>query len=101
MAQAVKIASASDLAPGECKVVEANGRALGLFNVGGKFYCIENTCPHSGGPLGEGTLEGDVVTCPWHGWSFDVKDGACQLNADVKQEVFPVTVQGDDILIQL
>lgn len=101
MAQAVKVASTSDLAPGECKVVEAGGRTLALFNVNGTFFCLDNTCPHSGGPLGEGSLEGEVVTCPWHGWSFNVKDGACQLNPDIKQEAFPVTVQGGDLLIQL
>ena len=101
MAQAVRIASTSDLAPGECKVIETNGRTLALFNVGGTFYCIDNTCPHSGGPLGEGSLDGDSVTCPWHGWSFNVKDGSCIFNVGLKQDVFPVTVQGDDLLIQI
>ena len=48
------------------------GRVIALFNVDGTFYALDGVCPHQGGPLGQGTLEGCIVTCPWHGWQFDV-----------------------------
>jgi len=73
MAEFVKVAQVSDLQPGAGKVVMVKDRAIALFNVDGTFYAIDNICLHRGGPLGEGELEGCVVTCPWHGWQYDVK----------------------------
>ena len=80
MGSLVKVAGVGDLSPGEGKVVHANGREVALFNVDGAFYAIGNTCVHRGGPLGEGILEGDVVTCNWHGWRYDVKSGVSPVN---------------------
>jgi nitrite reductase/ring-hydroxylating ferredoxin subunit len=48
---------------------------VAIFNIGGNFYAISNICAHQGGPLSEGILEGNVVTCPWHGWKYDVLNG--------------------------
>ena len=101
MAKSVRVGQVSDLKPGECKVVEADGKQIGLFNVGGKFYAIDNTCKHRGGPLGEGELEGPVVTCPWHGWQYDVTSGACKTNPAVTQTAFPVQVQGSDLVVEI
>ena len=67
MAAYVKVANADDLQPGQAKLVTAGDQQVALFNVGGTCYAIADTCTHRGGPLSEGTLEGDVVTCPWHG----------------------------------
>ena len=64
MAKTIKIAQTSDLPPRTGKVVQADGRAIALFNVEGTFYAIDNTCTHRGGPLGEGELSGDTVECP-------------------------------------
>ena len=75
MAKTVKVAQTSDLAPGTSKVVQADGHSIGLFNVEGTFYAIDNTCTHRGGPLGEGELSGETVECPWHGAHFNVKTG--------------------------
>ena len=72
MSDPIKVVEVSDFYPGEGKTVQVGERELALFNVAGKFHCVDNVCPHRGGPLGEGTLEGSVVTCPWHGWRFDV-----------------------------
>ena len=58
----VKVANKSELNPGENKVVEVNGEQVALFNVDGQFFAINNTCRHRGGPLGEGFLEGDIVS---------------------------------------
>ncbi len=102
MPQSVKVAQTSDLAPGEGKAVEVEGQNIALFNVDGTFYAIGNTCTHKGGPLGEGDLDGDIVTCPWHGAGFNVKTGACTggpAASDVKS--FPVKVDGDDVLVEL
>ena len=78
MAAYVTVANADDLQPGQAKVVTAGDQRVALFNVGGTYYAIADTCTHRGGPLSEGTLEADVVTCPWHGAHFCVRDGQVQ-----------------------
>ena len=95
----VKVASTSDLKPGENKVVNANGTEVALFNVGGEFFAINNTCLHRGGPLGEGFLEEDVVTCPWHGWRYNVKTGANAMIPTAKVANYQVKVEGNDVLV--
>ena len=57
-------------------VLKAGNRTLAFFKVEGVYYAISNVCPHKGGPLGNGALSGHVVTCPWHGWTWDVRTGA-------------------------
>ena len=70
MSRLVKIAETKEVAPGTGKVVAAEGDSIALFNVAGTLYAIDNTCTHMGGPLEEGELAGEVVTCPWHGAQF-------------------------------
>ena len=101
MGSLVKVADVSDLSPGEGKVVHANGRKVALFNVDGAFYAIGNTCVHRGGPLGQGMLEGDVVTCNWHGWRYDVKSGVSPVNPAARVPCYRVEVQGSDIFVEL
>ena len=72
-----------------------------MFNADGAFYAIDNTCAHRGGPLGEGALSGKTVTCPWHGWEYDVSSGACQMDASISVKRFDVRVEGDDILVAI
>jgi len=71
----VKVAQEGDLEAGVGKVVEVSGREYALFNIDGEYFCIDNACPHAGGPLGEGTVDRGAVMCPWHCWYFDVKTG--------------------------
>jgi|SRR3989338_623062 len=97
----IRVASTSDLKPGENKVVEVDGEQVGLFNVNGEFFAISNTCPHRGGPLGEGSLEEDIVTCPWHGWRFNVKTGINAVMPAVKVQSYPVKIEGNDVLVSL
>ncbi|WP_447968399.1 Rieske (2Fe-2S) protein [Nitrospira sp. M1] len=78
--QFVTVAQKGDLEPGTCRSVELKEVSLALFNVDGKTYALDNTCPHAGGPLGEGTVEGNQVSCPWHGWKFDIPTGTCMKN---------------------
>ncbi len=99
MAQ-VKVATRSEIAPGTAKTVEVNGKQVALFNVGGQLYAIDNTCLHRGGPLGEGEIDGKIVTCPWHGWEYDVTTGATLDDPAKKVACFKVQVSGDDVLIE-
>ena len=102
MSKLVKIAETKDVAPGTGKVVAAEGHSVALFNVAGTFYAIDNTCTHRGGPLGEGELAGEVVTCPWHGAQFNVKTGEVLASPAPKGvRSFPVKVQGNDVLVEL
>jgi len=75
MAGFVKVGMTGDLSPGQGKMVEAGGKKIALFNVDGTYYAIDDTCTHRGGPLSEGELAGNEVTCPWHGAVFDVTTG--------------------------
>lgn len=90
-----------DLKPGEAKIVNVNGNEVALYNVDGEFYATSNTCLHRGGPLGDGFLEGNVITCPWHGWQYDVKTGACSMNPQMKVNCYEVKVEGNEIKIAL
>ena len=101
MSRSIRIASVSDVPPGSSKEVMADDRVVALFNVDGKFYALDGVCPHAGGPLGEGTLRGTTVTCPWHGWQFDVSTGQNCLNPRVSHPCFPVNVEGSDVLVEL
>jgi nitrite reductase (NADH) small subunit len=97
----VRVGSTTDVPAGEGRVVEAGGRTLALFNVEGSFYALDNTCSHRGGPLGEGELDGTVVTCPWHAWRWDVTSGANMNNPAVKMACFPVSVDGEQVWVEL
>jgi 3-phenylpropionate/trans-cinnamate dioxygenase ferredoxin component len=101
MAQYYKVAKLSEVVEGSAKAVEVAGRTIALFNVEGKIYALDNTCLHRGGPLGEGFVEGDVVTCPWHGWQYKVPSGECLANASLKVATFPVHVVNDEIKVEL
>ena len=102
MSKNVKIAQVGDLAPGEGKVIEVESLSIALFNVDGTFHAMQNACTHVGGPLGEGELQGDNVTCPLHGAQFNVTTGKVlspPAGSDVK--CYAVTIEGDDVLVDL
>jgi len=75
MAGFVKVATTGDRTPEQGKMVEVNGKKIALCNLEGSFYAINDTCTHRGGPLSEGEIEGEQVTCPWHGALFNIKTG--------------------------
>jgi 3-phenylpropionate/trans-cinnamate dioxygenase ferredoxin component len=101
MPELLKVANLSELPAGGAMAVEVAGKAIALFNVNGKIYALDNTCRHRGGPLGEGTVEGDVVTCPWHGWEYKIPSGEFLGNASIKVETFPVQVENGEIKVEL
>ena len=99
MADYVKVANVSELAPGTAKMVEVMGKAIALFNVGGAIYATDNTCLHQGGPLGEGELMGEVVICPWHQWEYNVRTGEVVGDSTLKIATYPVQVEGSDVKV--
>lgn len=101
MAEFVRVAATDDVKPGHGIVAEVNGKTLAVFNVDGTYHATDNDCVHRGGPLGEGDLEGRVVSCPWHGWQFDVTTGECVKNPSAKVTVYQVKVEGSDIKVML
>lgn len=101
MSQVYRVAGVDEVPPGTGKEVMAGEQVVALFNVDGTFRALDGICPHAGGPLGEGTLRGSIITCPWHGWQFDVTDGRNCLNAKLCHTSFPVRVDGADILIEV
>ncbi len=100
----------SELPPGGRKIVEADGRSIGVFNVGGSFYALRNSCPHQAAPLCLGAIkgmtmpskpgeyiwgrEGEIVRCPWHGWEFDILTGRSIFNPHkTRVKAYDVTVE--------
>ena len=71
----VKVATVEEIDPGTGSVVTADGKEIALFNLGGTYYAIDNTCKHLGGPLGEGDLEAEIVTCPLARLGVQCQDG--------------------------
>jgi glycine betaine catabolism B len=102
MGEVMRVASAAEIPPGSGTVVEARDRRIAVFNVGGDYHAIDDTCSHEGGPLSEGTLDGKVVTCPWHGARFDVATGAALgPPAEGAVATYPVRVCGPDLVIEI
>jgi len=95
----VKVASMSDLKPGSAMTVSVNGLDIALYNVGGKIYATDNTCVHQGGPLGEGILEGEIISCPWHMWEYNVCSGEKVGTSSIKLATYPVEIEGTDIKV--
>ena len=102
MAEFKKVASVTEIQPGTAKLVEIAGKKIAVFNLGGSFYGIDDVCPHRGGPLSEGPIEGESVVCPWHGSSFNIKTGAVE-KPPARERVTPynVRVQGSDIEVEV
>jgi nitrite reductase/ring-hydroxylating ferredoxin subunit len=96
-----RVAGIEELVEGRGTVVEVEGRTLALFNVDGALYAVDNACPHRGGPLGEGDVEGGIVTCPWHARRWDVRTGGNANNPAVKVACYGVHVEPDGIFVEL
>lgn len=101
MANWIRIASTTDCPPGEAREYVAGDRIVALFNVAGEFLALDGICPHQGGPLGKGALDGCIVTCPWHGWQFDVRDGQHQATESLRHATLPVRVDSGSIFVDV
>lgn len=102
MSEWVRLCAVSE-APksGEVGEAEVNGVQVCLANVEGRLCALGNICPHRGGPLGQGWLEGDAVVCPWHSWAFDTNTGQALPPDHGKVDVLPLKIEGEDVLIDL
>ena len=101
MSTFVKVAKSSEVPANSGKTFSVDGKQIAIFNVDDRFYAINNTCLHRGGPLGEGGLEGTTVTCPWHGWQYDVTSGKTLQSPDQGVESYEVKVEGEDLMVAL
>jgi nitrite reductase/ring-hydroxylating ferredoxin subunit len=110
----------ADFPEGSHKVVRVGGREIGVFNIAGRFYGLPNRCPHQSGPLCEGRLttgtlvadaesdwrprwelDGEVIACPWHGMEYHVPTGRCLANPAITLRRYEVTVDGEDVVVQI
>ena len=101
MSRWVRIAAAGEVPEGTGGEYVASEQIVALFNVGGTFYALDGICPHQGGPLGKGALAGCIVTCPWHGFQFDVTTGQHQTSRSLVHGRFPVKVEAGEVWVDL
>ena len=102
MGKFVKVATKSEIADQSAKLLEIEDKRIALFNLGDRFYAIDDTCPHADGPLSEGSIEGEEVECPWHGSRFNIKTGEVTVPPAVENVTrYNVRVTGDDIEVEV
>lgn len=98
----VPLTSRSSLpAEGEAKEFPCGDKTICVANINGAISAIDNICLHRGGPLGQGTVEGDKIACPWHGWQWDPKTGEAGHNPNAKLKVYPLKIENDDVMVEL
>jgi nitrite reductase (NADH) small subunit len=98
----VKLSSRSE-APTEAEAKEfiCGEKTICLANVAGRLVAMDNVCLHRGGPLGQGIVDGGKIVCPWHGWQYDPLTGSAAHDPAAKVQIYPVKVEGEDVLIEL
>jgi len=101
MPQWVRLIEAVDCPPGEGRECVAGEMILAVFNVGGAFHVLDGLCPHQGGPLGKGRIAGCIVTCPWHGFQFDVTTGRHATLPSLAQPRYAVKVEAGVVFAEL
>ncbi len=90
-----------DIPPGEAIEVVVDGAILALINVDGDIHALDGMCAHQGGPIGKGAVKGCTLTCPWHGWQYDVTTGRQLLSEHIRQRRYPVRIEGDTISVRM
>ncbi|MSR46698.1 MAG: non-heme iron oxygenase ferredoxin subunit [Planctomycetes bacterium] len=95
------VADITEILAGQGKSFEIAGKQIALFKAADRYLAIDNLCPHRGGPLADGSLTGDVVTCPWHGWQFDCATGKSTRNAAVCVTSYATSVEGSTIYVEV
>ncbi|QNI34392.1 Rieske (2Fe-2S) protein [Alloacidobacterium dinghuense] len=102
MSEFVRICGKADLPPsGEAREVSTGERVLCVANEKGSISVMDNVCPHRGGPLGQGMIEGGKLICPWHAWAFDLRTGEAAHTTMARVPVYEVKVEGEDVLVKL
>ncbi len=97
----IPIARINEVPEGKGRVVKVKDKSVALFHVAGRFYAINNICPHQGGPLGKGKVKGYLVTCPWHDLQFDIRNGFGADGGGNGVGCYEVRVEGDQVYVCL
>ena len=97
----VLVGPADSIAEGERKLIDAHGQAVGVFRIGGKWYAISNSCLHRGGPVCSGKLDGLVITCPWHGYQYDLPTGQLLLDPSTALPTYQVILEGGNVYVEV
>lgn len=97
----VRTIKLGELPPGTIREFQIEGKAIAIANVAGKIFAISNICLHRGGPLAQGPLEGKIVTCPWHGWQYDVTTGKIVQNPAAGVDCYATEVRGQDVFVDV
>lgn len=101
MTSLINVAETDSLPPGHARTVEVRGQRFALANVNGRFFAVADRCPHRGGPLGAGFLEGSTLHCPLHGWGFNVTTGACDVRPDQPVSCHRVEVRDGQVWLEV
>jgi nitrite reductase (NADH) small subunit len=96
-----KLANESDLPSiDEAKEFPCGVKTICIANVNGTYSAMDNVCPHRGGPLGQGMIESGKVVCPWHGWAWDPKTGATELDSSKRVQIYPMKIENGDVMVE-
>jgi nitrite reductase/ring-hydroxylating ferredoxin subunit len=99
VADFVTVARADELAPGEVRRLHAGEEEIALARIGDEFYAVQGACLHLQGPLGDGRLEDHVLTCPWHGWQYDVRTGKNEFDLAIQLRTYDVRVENGEVRV--
>jgi nitrite reductase (NADH) small subunit len=99
VADFVTVARADELAPGEVRRVQAGEEEIALARIGDDFYAVQGACLHLEGPLGDGRLEDHVLTCPWHGWQYDLRTGRNEFDLAIQLRTYDVRVENGEVRV--
>ena len=97
----VTVGSRADVAEGEVLGTSAGGREIAVYNVDGEFYATQHACLHLHGPLGEGRIDDHVLTCPWHGWQYDLRTGENEFDRAIRLQTYEVRVEDGEVKVAL
>ena len=95
----IKVADESEITEDIGFLTDIDGIPIAIFKIGGEYFAIDNTCHHKGGPLNEGEVEDHIVTCPLHGWQYDLTTGMCLTMPGVQMKTYPVQVKEDGVYL--
>ncbi len=97
----LKVANVNEILDGRSKIVNVEGRSIAVFRIKNQYFAIANACLHRGGPLGEGETNNYEVTCPWHGWKFNLLDGSFSMIPALKVKTFRVKENSEGVFVDL
>jgi nitrite reductase (NADH) small subunit len=97
----VTVARVEDVPEGTIRTVEAGEERIALAHCDSGFYATQNACLHLKGPLGEGRLKGCVLTCPWHGWQYDVRTGQNEFDLAIQLRTYDVQVENGEVRVRV